>query len=199
VPNRVRDQLLLWPASHQLASEQVSAMPNRSIVLNLSAFILPSDVSRPNTLLQKSPCECSVGSLLHSLLPHSCPLLNMTEHLSKLIICPVPLQYLCRVSFMYLACNSSALKNNKLSSAKRRCETSGALRHTFRPCIVPALLPCCKIHDKPSATKRNKYGDRGSPWRRPRVGWIVFKRTPLKRSVYRTVVTHSMIHCIHVR
>jgi hypothetical protein len=30
------NKLLLWPASHQLASVQVSAVPNRAIVLKLA-------------------------------------------------------------------------------------------------------------------------------------------------------------------
>jgi hypothetical protein len=49
------------------------------------------------------------------------------------------------------------------SSAKSRCETDGAFLHTLNPAMPPTFSSYINKLDNPSAHKRNKYGERGSP------------------------------------
>jgi hypothetical protein len=48
-------------------------------------------------------------------------------------------------------------------------------------------------HDKPSAARRNKYGDIGSPWRIPHRGLKLSTVSPLKRTEKEAYDTHLII------
>jgi hypothetical protein len=56
------------------------------------------------------------------------------------------------------------------SSAKKICKTGGAFLHTLTPSTPPTYSSYSRRLDKPSAHRGNKYGERGSPFRRPLVG-----------------------------
>jgi hypothetical protein len=49
------------------------------------------------------------------------------------------------------------------SSTKRRCEIDGAFLHTLTPSMPPTSSSYSRKLDKPSAHRRKKYGERGSP------------------------------------
>jgi hypothetical protein len=46
----------------------------------------------------------------------------------------------------------------------------GARLQTRSSQSVPWFTSCCNSLDNPSATKRKRYNDNGSPWHRPYVG-----------------------------
>ena len=106
-----------------------------------------------------------------------------TEYLSIFTCCLDARQYLSRKLWVSSAPCLLALKNNMLSSLKRRWFTTGAMHAT----LIPSKCDDFRRPDRPSATKRNKYRDIRSPWRRrwdclnSSVGahWRVSKRTLL--------------------
>jgi hypothetical protein len=103
------------------------------------------------------------------------------DYLLGLRGCPKHRSNVPRTPLTTWACSTVALKNSKLSSANKRCDTLEALRQTFTPSKRPRLSLCFKRVDKPSATSKNKYAESGSPCRRPRDGEKECESTPLKR------------------
>ena len=142
-------------------------------------LILPSGVGRPRYLASKVVCVTCKILLIPSWISCRHAGLNKIEHICGLIICPVPLAYTSRTCFTLCACPTSALKNKSVSSAKSKCDIPGARRHTLRGVIVPCVASRYIIAERPSATNKNKNGDSGSPWRRPRVGENESSRVPL--------------------
>lgn len=51
------------------------------------------------------------------------------------------------------------------------------------------VTPSMSILDRTSITKRKRYGDKGSPWRKPLEGWTVVRLAPLAKTWYLTIET----------
>ena len=66
-----------------------------------------------------------------------------------------------------------AWQNSNESSANIRFVTFGAPLHMETPLILPSDSAFFSSAVKPSAHKKNMYGDNGSPWRIPLDGWIM--------------------------
>ena len=115
--------------------------------------------------------------------------LNITADLSALINCPDPSSYIARMSFSCCASAGFALHKMSESSAKSKCDTYGAALHIRMPWILPSSSALDSKAEKPSAHRRNRYGDIGSPWRSPRSGLNSFVNSPFTRILYLTVVT----------
>ena len=69
------------------------------------------------------------------------------------------------VKSLILHCNLGWLHGQKstLSFGKNKCETFGPSLQIETPLIEPTCSACCISECNPSAHKRNRYGDRGSP------------------------------------
>ena len=83
------------------------------------------------------------------------------------------------------------------SSANKRCETDGAFLHTLTPSLPPASSSNYSILDRPSAHKRNKNVDKGSPCWRPLVGVTPSVSWELYLIVYFTKETQFIIKFTH--
>jgi hypothetical protein len=81
--------------------------------------------------------------------------------------CHEALQYFANISFVSLAPSRLVLKNNRLSSAKSRWFTAGAVGATIIPLSLDDWSLFFRRHEKPSAANKNKYGDMGSPCLNP--------------------------------
>ena len=103
------------------------------------------------------------------------------EHFSGLSFCPVLSSNFCSTILTLSACSVFALKKSRASSANNRCEIPGACREIFSSFKVPSWTSFCNNKDRASATKRKRYGDSGSPWRNPRVGWKDSRGIPLRQ------------------
>jgi hypothetical protein len=73
------------------------------------------------------------------------------------------------------------------------------LRHTQLLAIgtlvrLPIFLAFCSMELRASAQRMNKYGDRGAPWRIPRVGVILPCDSPLINMEYEMKRMHFMIN-----
>ena len=66
----------------------------------------------------------------------------------------------------------------------------GTEGHTMNLCYLNRI-------DNPSATSRNKYGDKGSPCRKPQDGANESEMAPLNFIEYFTEVTHDIIQSTH--
>lgn len=91
-----------------------------------------------------------------------------------------------------------ALQKIMLSSAKNRCESCRALRHTTTPLMFPKLSSLLSIVESPSTHNKNKKGFKGSLWQIPLHGYITPLGSPFKRTKYDTMVMHIMIIEIHL-
>lgn len=67
---------------------------------------------------------------------------------------------------------------------------NGALRTNLQPCSCPLLLAFFNMLESPIAHWINKYGESGSPWRRPRPGQIGPTSPSLTINEYKTEQTH---------
>ena len=142
---------------------------------NRSFFIRPSGVASNST--------CCTPSMF--LISYLCcvPMLSRVsrEHFSGLSFCPVLSSNFCSTNLTLSACSVFALKKSRASSANNRCEIPGACREIFSSFKVPSWTSFCNNKDRASATKRKRYGDSGSPWRNPRVGWKDSRGIPLRQ------------------
>jgi hypothetical protein len=100
----------------------------------------------------------------------------------KLTNCPEFTQYVSNTRCKEVALFISAFMRIRESSAKSKCETDGAFLHTLTPSMPPTSSSYNKRLDNPSAHNKNKYGDRGSPCRRPLVGVNMSVSSELNRT-----------------
>jgi hypothetical protein len=116
------------------------------------------------------------------------------EYLAWFTSCPVASAYVSIILLTWRACCGVALKNKRVSSTNSKCDTPGARRHTLTGSTKFESISFFNKVEKPSATKRNKNGERGSPCRSPRDGANDSSRVPLSLTLYLTEVTHCIIH-----
>lgn len=88
---------------------------------------------------------------------------NIIEHFSGFISSPVPLAYVLRITLTAIAYCCSTLKNKSVSSANNRCEIPRARRQIRKGVISSCVTFSFKSKNNPSATNKNKNGERGSP------------------------------------
>ena len=86
-----------------------------------------------------------------------------------------------------------ALQKIKLSSAKKRWEIFGPLRHAATLLKSPNSIDFLIRADSPSTQKRNKKRESGSPGRKPLEGLMCPRGLPLIFIEYVTVLTHLII------
>ena len=86
----------------------------------------------------------------------------------------------------------------KLSSAKNKCETFRPSLQIETPLIEPTCSACCISECKPFAHKRNRYGDRGSPWRSHLLGEKWQWGSPFTNTEYETNRMQELIREIHL-
>ena len=91
-----------------------------------------------------------------------------------------------------------ARQKSKLSSAKNMCETFGLALQIETPWIEPTCSACCISKCKPFVHKRNRYGDRGSPWRSPLLGEKWLWGSPFTNTENETDRMQELIREIHL-
>ncbi|KAK3230441.1 hypothetical protein Dsin_002322 [Dipteronia sinensis] len=94
---------------------------------------------------------------------------------SKFTHCPEAREYISSILRMATQSFSVAPAKSRLSSVKNICEIIGSDLPHLKPSYCPRCTGLLIKLDKPSAT-RYKYGDKGPPCRKPRVG-ITFPHT----------------------
>ena len=128
-------------------------------------------LAAPNILSLLASCETpnSVISCLWTCI--SVLGLNIIVVLSLFILWPEASSCSCRIFCSVRAPDAVAFRSTSVSSAKKRWLTRSAPQNNWIPSNSPfsALL---KRADRPSAHIINRYGGRGSPWRRPRCGHV---------------------------
>ena len=106
---------------------------------------------------------------------------------------PEPNRYVCRISDSLCTPFSVAWVNSRQSSANKRYETHGA----WIPTLTPLARNCGPVNlnrlDKPSAQRRNKQGEIGSPYLIPRVSVKISEKWPFTLTENFTLSTHFMI------
>lgn len=117
-----------------------------------------------------------------------------TYDLGMLITSPEIVQNSSNVDFIRPKLTMLACKKNGASSAKNKWLISGALLDSSRPSILPSCCILTSRLDNISIQRMKRYGERGSPWRRPAFGKIFSVGSPLTRTEYVTDDTHCMIH-----
>ena len=118
---------------------------------------------------------------------------------SLFIFWPDPFSYTSKISKILLYSTFVALQNSTLPSAKNKWETLGPFLQIATPQICPSISTWWIKLYNPIAHNKNKYGDRGSPWRSPLVGFILPTGCPLRRTEFKawitTTVTSSPTMC----
>ena len=97
-------------------------------------------------------------------------MLKKIEYFSLLIFCLEAKQYVFNRFDNSVAPATLALNSSRLSSAKRRWFTAGAVGATLIPLRYDKIELDFRRHGRPSTTIKKRYGEIGSPCLTPRVG-----------------------------
>jgi hypothetical protein len=87
--------------------------------------------------------------------------------------------------------------NTTLSSANKRCVIVGPSLPNLTPASCASACAWRSSAEKPSTQNKNRYGDSGSPWRKPLEGEKESEITPFNFTVNLTDITHLMIISTH--
>ena len=92
-----------------------------------------------------------------------------------------PDSFSCVSNMVIMLEHSSFVAQQKirLSSAKTKWEIAGPLTQATIPLMAPHPTAYLINAESPFAQNKNRYGENGSPWHRPLVGWMTPRGLPL--------------------
>lgn len=115
-------------------------------------------------------CEAIIGEVRLQII---------TSDLSLFMVCPDAAWKDCRHYKIVLVDWRFASAKTRQSSVKRRWDIDGLLRWICIPFKSLCWIASLRLADELSMVMMNKYGDKGSPWRRPHDGLNYWLRAPL--------------------